>query len=118
MVRAVTLRQVIHGVRGMIWDALLCFNHALVLSASFESFDSEQQKTALEKLDTLSSRMKLWADNAPQNFAQPGCQCPPRARGLGQRARAGRGVGRGHGGAALAIRRHAPFGGTAAGSDE
>ena len=62
--------KVIFGVRGMIWDALLCFNHALVLTAVFETLGTEEKNAALEKLETLSARMKVWADNAPQNFAQ------------------------------------------------
>ena len=61
---------VIYGVRGMIWDAILCFNHALVLAAVYESLDSEGQAAAREKLESLRARMRLWADNAPQNFAQ------------------------------------------------
>ena len=61
---------VIHGVRGMIWDALLCFNHALALTAVYESLESDRQVAAREKFELLRARMRLWADNAPQNFAQ------------------------------------------------
>lgn len=61
---------VIHGVRGMIWEALLCFNHALALTAVYASLDSDQQAAAREKFESLRARMRLWADNAPQNFAQ------------------------------------------------
>ncbi len=61
---------VIHGVRGMIWDALLCFNQALALTAVYESLECDRQVVIWEKLESLRSRMRLWADNAPQNFAQ------------------------------------------------
>lgn len=61
---------VIHGVRGMIWDALLCFNQALALAAVYESLDRDRKTSAWEKLDSLRARMRVWADNAPQNFAQ------------------------------------------------
>ena len=59
---------VIFGVHGMIWDELLCFNHALVLAAAFESMDDEAQSAALEKLESLQENMRVWAENSPQNF--------------------------------------------------
>jgi len=62
--------SVIHGVRGMIWDALLCFNQALALAAVYGSLDRDQQPAAWQKLETLRARMRLWADNSPQNFVQ------------------------------------------------
>ncbi|MEA3243958.1 MAG: hypothetical protein U9Q19_11065, partial [Pseudomonadota bacterium] len=62
--------SVIHGVRGMIWDAFLCFNHALALTAVYESLESDRQTAAWEQLESFRVRMRLWADNAPQNFAQ------------------------------------------------
>ena len=60
--------KVIFGVRGMIWDALLCFNHALTMTAVFDTLDRNAQALAAEKLDTLKEKMSVWADNAPQNF--------------------------------------------------
>jgi len=62
--------KVIFGVRGMIWDALLCFNHALLLAAIADTLDAGERDAVLEKLDSLRQRMRVWADNAPQNFAQ------------------------------------------------
>lgn len=62
--------KVIFGVRGMVWDALLCFNHALVICALFESLDSTQKPATLKKLKFMRRQMKLWAKNAAQNFAQ------------------------------------------------
>ena len=62
--------KVIFGVRGMIWDALLCFNHALALTAVFENLSPDEKRSALEKLASLREQMRVWADNAPQNFAQ------------------------------------------------
>jgi PAS domain S-box-containing protein len=62
--------KVIFGVRGMIWDAWLCFYHALALAAVSDSLNPDQKAAALEKIGSLSNRMRIWADNAPQNFAQ------------------------------------------------
>ena len=61
--------KVIFGVRGMIWDALLCFNQALTLTAVFDTFGSSDKKSVLAKLKLLRRQMSVWADNAPQNFA-------------------------------------------------
>lgn len=65
--------KVIFGVRGMIWDALLCFNHALVLAAVFASLGPDAKDAALAKLESLLARMRVWADNAPQNFCPSVC---------------------------------------------
>lgn len=62
--------KVIFGVRGMIWDAWLCFYHALALAAVSDTLNPDQKIAALEKIESLKNRMRLWADNAPQNFAQ------------------------------------------------
>ena len=62
--------KVIFGVRGMIWDAWLCFYHALALAAVFDTLDLDDKTMALEKIESLGNRMRLWADSAPQNFAQ------------------------------------------------
>ena len=62
--------KVIFGVRGMIWDALLCFYHAMSLAAVYETMSPDEKRAALEKLKSLRARMRVWADNAPQNYAQ------------------------------------------------
>ncbi len=61
--------SVIFGVRGMIWDALLCFDHALALAASFDSLDERAKASAGAKLRALQDKMRTWARNAPENFA-------------------------------------------------
>jgi histidine kinase len=62
--------KVIFGVRGMIWDALLCFNYALLLASIADTLDAAERDAVLARLDSLRQRMRVWADNAPQNFAQ------------------------------------------------
>jgi PAS domain S-box-containing protein len=62
--------KVIFGVRGMIWDAWLCFYHALAIAANFDSLAVGEKTGAREKIDALVQRMRVWADNSPQNFAQ------------------------------------------------
>ncbi|MEA3278269.1 MAG: AAA family ATPase [Pseudomonadota bacterium] len=57
------------GVRGMIWDAWLCFYHALTLTASGQDSRTGLTKAERCKLDELTDRMGLWARNGPQNFA-------------------------------------------------
>ncbi|MBT8079136.1 MAG: AAA family ATPase [Gammaproteobacteria bacterium] len=60
--------KVIFGVRGMIWDALLCFNHALALAAAFDSLDDDAKHHAMEKLEHLKDKMRLWSENSSENF--------------------------------------------------
>ena len=62
--------NVIFGVRGMIWDAWLCFYHALALAAVSDALNPDEKNVALEKIESLGNRMRIWSDNAPQNFAQ------------------------------------------------
>ena len=56
------------GVRGMIWDAWLCFYSALALAAQDTGLpepDEGQQR----RLDQLIEQMSRWADSCPQNFS-------------------------------------------------
>jgi len=59
----------IHGVRGMIWDSILCFNHALTLAAVYDSLKKEQKPVAWQKLEILRQQMQRWAENGPENYA-------------------------------------------------
>ncbi len=58
---------VVAALIGTIWDALLCLFHSLTLSSLF-SKQREPSKDQLEKLMALNNKMKLWADNSPENF--------------------------------------------------
>jgi PAS domain S-box-containing protein len=59
---------VISGVRGMIWEALFSFGHALLLAAIADRCDDNERASILSDLDGLRERMRIWAENAPANF--------------------------------------------------
>lgn len=56
-------RQAASGIRGMIWDAWLCFYGALTLTAGGNLTADDR-----EQLDLWIELMRLWAKNSPSNF--------------------------------------------------
>jgi len=56
------------GIRGMIWDAWLCFYSALTLTARGQGLPALTRKEQ-QRLDELINLMALWAESSPQNFA-------------------------------------------------
>jgi hypothetical protein len=62
------LDGVLRDYTGTIWDAVTVFYHALLLTAQERSGTLELSADVWAKLDTLSARLRHWADNAPENF--------------------------------------------------
>ena len=64
------LNRVLSDYTGTIWDAVTVFYHALLLTgqADLRSGAVELSADVWAKLDTLSARLRHWADNAPENF--------------------------------------------------
>src|SRR5262249_14376574 len=51
-----------------IWPAMFAFRHLLALCAWLPAAPPTERSAALSKLDQLSERLRIWADNAPDNF--------------------------------------------------
>jgi predicted ATPase/transcriptional regulator with GAF, ATPase, and Fis domain len=64
------LDRVLRDYTGTIWDAITVFYQALLLTgqAGLRSGALDQSPDVWAKLDTLSARLRNWADNAPENF--------------------------------------------------
>ncbi|MCP5086215.1 MAG: hypothetical protein GY952_05350, partial [Rhodobacteraceae bacterium] len=60
--------EVAPGIRGMIWDAWLCFYNALALTVGDDELPALTRKEQ-QHLDVLINLMGLWAQSSPQNFA-------------------------------------------------
>jgi len=60
--------EAIGGVLGMIWEAKLCFFDALNLAALFPQAAGKDRKQLLHRLKKRQARMKVWAENSPENF--------------------------------------------------
>ena len=50
------------------WPAMFAFRHALVLAAWVPTATEPERAAALAKADELAARLRIWADNAPENF--------------------------------------------------
>ena len=53
---------------GMIWDAWRCFYEALALLGRFPALPVEAREPATQQIETLSHRLRTWAENSPTNF--------------------------------------------------
>src|SRR5260370_33076389 len=62
------LDRVLRDYTGTIWDAVTVFYHALLLTGQERSGTLELSADVWTKLDTLSAKLRHWADNAPENF--------------------------------------------------
>jgi histidine kinase len=51
-----------------IWPAMFAFRHMLAICAWLPGAPTEERPAAEAKLDQLSERFRVWADNAPDNF--------------------------------------------------
>jgi predicted ATPase/transcriptional regulator with GAF, ATPase, and Fis domain/tRNA A-37 threonylcarbamoyl transferase component Bud32 len=51
-----------------IWPALFAFRHVLALCAWLPGAAESERAAAQAKLDQLAGRLRIWADNAPENF--------------------------------------------------
>ncbi|NUN14054.1 MAG: AAA family ATPase [Myxococcales bacterium] len=60
--------EVVHSLTGTIWQVILSFYHALTLAALYPSATRKAQREYWQKLNELSAKMKIWADNCPENF--------------------------------------------------
>jgi len=58
---------VIGSLSGTLWVATLCFYYGLTLTACVAA-GSTTRREKLDKLATLQSQMRIWADNCPANF--------------------------------------------------
>lgn len=60
--------EVAYSTEGMIWGAWRCFYRALTLAALCPSLDSGSRVVAARELQTLLGRLRVWAENCPENF--------------------------------------------------
>ncbi len=51
-----------------IWPAMFAFRHVLVICAWLPQAPVEARPEAEAKLDELAGRLRVWAENAPENF--------------------------------------------------
>ncbi|HET9040976.1 MAG TPA: sigma 54-interacting transcriptional regulator [Gemmatimonadales bacterium] len=50
------------------WPAMFAFRHALILCDWIPGAPGDERAAALAKADALAARIRIWADNAPDNF--------------------------------------------------
>jgi predicted ATPase/transcriptional regulator with GAF, ATPase, and Fis domain len=51
------------------WPAMFAFRHALVLCAWLPTAPPDERADTLAKADAVTARLRLWAENAPDNYA-------------------------------------------------
>ena len=65
---AASAARMLLQVASMVNEATHHFYHALTLTALFAQAPAEQQRQFVQTLEEQLRRMKLWADNCPENF--------------------------------------------------
>jgi formate hydrogenlyase transcriptional activator len=67
--RAREWESVAEGFPSSIWPALFAFRHALAICAWLPGAPEAERGESLAKAEELAGRLRLWAENAPANFA-------------------------------------------------